>query len=681
MMVSHSGLVFPGQDETTADNNSLNAEFPSRTSKNTTRSTLVSNHDVPSNTNVRENRPQTNSSVLPQDSNPTDNSNRIFDNTCMPIDPNLFCSRGVVNGQQQLLTPNCSLPMPLIASLLGNHSSHIPLVQMAKQDGFSFNHANIIPLCFPSSFPASLMFPQHESLKFPPLPRSPLPKSPLPKDPFLPASNPVLRLMASPPLTMDNNGDLLDSKYTVVSSPSHSGIPILKIENPLYPDTVNTMVVDRKMTKSPDRVSNEVIPVSSINSSFCISSILANTTVLTSNSQTSVTNTVSSDNGSGLLATKEIKKKKNRFSPYRISNNTLVTSSRNKTSMKNLPAAFNANNDAKPMWSTKKTSPFRKNNFSHTNGIDTSRRAVNTPVVLNNNIIQATKQSSTATLVQTVVTPRMAPPSRPSSLQLTDNTSADSPAITLTMSTCGSTIGPITSSSVVTSNNATSQLSSPPIVPPQTIDNNTKVPLSLTVVTDEWKRSLEKQLRVKETVKFCPLKKQKTKNVKSAPNSHKRERDDKSKRRGSNVLSRPPMNVATPAALNQAIFGRRTISSSTESSLVSPGLPLNLGSTPVPLTSPSYNQSPLSNTFKSYNQLSIQTPILRPTSPALFVPRAVSATPSPASTPSIFSGEILKASNPDIRTKGIHTCSYSSLILGVGCILFCSFIIVILISL
>ena len=542
---------------------------------------------------------------------------------------------------QQNLTPagETSVPVPsMVTSWLGNNHNSSPVPFQMAANSFT----NIIPLCFPPSFPSSLMLTAHDSLKSPTISSTPS----LPKDqPFVLPSTPVLKLMASPPTSMGAEGSDV-TKSTMASSLSNSGIPILKIENPHHPPSTN-----HNLPKSSAHYSNNISPaISNSQSSFCISSILANTSVLSSAPSTNI---ISSNRIMGN------KKKKNRVSPYRISNNTplmtTVDSSLKRGSTTTNIATSSCNKAGR---SSKKAS----SNFSDNNIMNTARNTVvNTSKVLGE---QTIVNSMTATahlpISQPMVTATL---TRPSSLQLIDNTTSDNCPI-------GKSIG-----SVITTNASrlvNNSQSSPTI--PQMIDNsinNEGVPLSLTVVTDEWKRSLEKQLRANETNKYIPRKG--NNRLKSISNSHEvKNTDDKSKQKRSNVLSRPPMKLTTPSVLNQTIF-ERTISSSVEPSLVSPALPLSLSMaakpfpSSSPLASPSFNipQSPtLSNNFgSSYSQLSYRYPamvrstspaMVRSTSPALFVPRAVSATPSPVSTPSIISSEMLKASNPDIRIKGIN---------------------------
>lgn len=350
------------------------------------------------------------------------------------------------------------------------------------------------------------------------------------------------------------------------------GIPIVRMNNPLFPNTPPSFFANQQPIFSP-------LPNSPPdNRSFSITNILANTLPNNISSSLKMPNTTTLNPNSNAG-----KKKCRRQSPYRVKTNP----------PKSLPIRnVNHFNDSKD---GKSTSPVQDSN---TGSLPMIKQDSVTP--LSNNVPNGRHTSSSTT-------PCSPSNSSQSSIALSSNSS-------------------VAVRSAVTT--------SCPVVPS-----------SLTVVTDEWRRTLEKQLRANEVAKTDRRPSSSSKSKPISPDPLKMTRvlaDDRKKRKKSNVLSRFPMKAMTPSTLNDIAVSPLATSPDLPIAM-SPMLPQR-----SPLASPPLNMpfpSPLiGNAFKSplsgFTPIPVQTPILRANSPVLFASGQfmTANTPSPASTPSMLSG-------------------------------------------
>ena len=395
------------------------------------------------------------------------------------------------------------------------------------------------------------------------------------------SSSNFIKLLASVPVTMSN----ADGSGNGSTQSRNVGIPIVRMNNPLFPNTPPPFFFNQQPIFSP-------LPISpSDNKGFSITNILANT--LPNNNISSslkMPNTLNPNSNGG-------KKKSRRQSPYRV-----------KTNPPNSLPIRNVNhfNDSKD---GKSKSPVQNSNTATTGSLPVIKRDPVTPQ--SNNVPNGRDTPSSTT--------QRSP----------SNSSQSNIALGSNSSVAVSTSCPV-------------------------------VPSSLTVVTDEWKRTLEKQLRANKVAKTDQSRlSSSSKSKPISPDALKMTRvlaDDRKKRKKSNVLSRFPMKALKPSTLNDIAVSPLATSPDLPIAM-SPMLPQRspLASPPLHMPFP----SPLiGNAFKSplsgFTPIPVQTPILRANSPVLFASGQfmTASTPSPASTPSMLSGEVLKGSVIDLSNKG-----------------------------
>ena len=492
----------------------------------------------------------------------------------------------------------------------------------------------------------------------------------------------------SPQLTADNS--ILSQNTTGLlqvkeATPMDSMVSIMKIENPRFSELFRSFYSNQlnlpveglfhsSLTPQPAPSSLSLMCFSSMSSSMVTNSVKA-TSAISLNSHLCTLTTAITNTSPSILNTKERGKKRNRKSPYRVSHKISTelnsTSVKSSSTMKSAANAVVKTSSSSALTEPPASVPCEK--FSRKHSPEVCMPA-NTSSLSSNNVnvkymnnseqpLPAMPQTSknNLPLVNTKSGKNGSSdsvPLRPSSLKLHQ---LKSPGSNTTTPGSTSSIHSVSSSSSLATENKKSgspatpmtasntsntlpTISTPPPISNATVKSKTTVS-SLTDVTDEWKRSLEKQMRemnsFKEEVPKIPEKEKPA----SPPDPLKIRSillDEKRKRKKSNVLARAPMKTPTPSFLNPMIL-RPSISVRVPPFLP-PHAPANLPVNPC-LTSPQVMvsspvfaapPSPLVNSFsQGFNQGSFGSSVVRSPTPVFLPPPVGSGTPSP--NPSIKS--------------------------------------------